>query len=527
MPGQMKNRLAFRLMGAIGITLSFGLAVLGSLIIWFQFNGAMDLQAKNTRNLSALLISHLDGLMMKGESKVVNDYIKEMKQLGFVRDLRIFDAKAVETGRSGPNQDVIQALQTGRTVESMTTEGGQHVLEMSVPLLNEQRCRQCHDAASTHLGVVLLSTSVEDGYASAMRLTKAFFSVGILFFVVVLICLAAFCKRIIVRNILEFLEQVREIGRGKGDLTKIITVRSSDEIGQLGVALNELTSKLRDIVLKVLDHARHIAAASHQLYSTSAQMAKGTQSVAAQTASVAVASEEMASTSAEIANNCIKAASASQRASVSAATGTEVVERTVEAMNRIAGRVADCAQTIENLGARSTQIGQIISTIEDIADQTNLLALNAAIEAARAGEHGRGFAVVADEVRALAERTTVATKEIGNMVKSIQKDTQEAVHNMEQSVTEVQSGTQEAALSGMALKEILEQINSVSAQVGQMASAADQQTATTREIRDNIQQVTQIVWESDRGAQESTARANQLTNLAEELQILVEQFKVN
>ena len=193
------------------------------------------------------------------------------------------------------------------------------------------------------------------------------------------------------RHILEFLEQVREIGRGGGDLTRMITVRSSDEIGQLGVAINQLTSKLREIILQVSDHATRVAAAAHQLYSTSAEMSKNTESVAVQTSSVAGASEEMAATSTEIANNCIKVAQSSKQASASAMTGSEVVERTIEVMNRIAGRVVDSARTVENLGARSTQIGKIISTIDDIADQTNLLALNAAIEAARAGETRTGI----------------------------------------------------------------------------------------------------------------------------------------
>ena len=419
-----------------------------------------------------------------------------------------------------------RVLETGTQTESMAVQKNIHTLSMRVPLPNEQRCQQCHDAESKYLGGILLSTSIEDGYVSAMSLTRTLVATGVVFFLVVLSCICVFCRRIIVAHILEFLEQVREIGRGGGDLTRMITVRSSDEIGQLGVAINQLTSKLREIILQVSDHATRVAAAAHQLYSTSAEMSKNTESVAAQTSSVAGASEEMAATSTEIANNCIKVAQSSKQASASAMTGSEVVERTIDVMNRIAGRVVDSARTVENLGARSTQIGQIISTIDDIADQTNLLALNAAIEAARAGEHGRGFAVVADEVRALAERTTVATREISTMVKSIQKDTEEAVRSMEQGVTEVKSGTHEAGLSGSALKEILEQVESVSVQVSQIASAADQQTVTTKDISENIVQVTQVVKEAALGLQKSTAAASQLASLAEELQALAGQFKV-
>jgi methyl-accepting chemotaxis protein len=209
-----------------------------------------------------------------------------------------------------------------------------------------------------------------------------------------------------------------------------------------------------------------------------------------------------------------------------ALAGAMVVEGTVAVMNRIAAQVRATAQTVEGLGARGDQIGEIIGTIEDIADQTNLLALNAAIEAARAGEQGRGFAVVADEVRALAERTTRATREIGEMIKAIQSETRGAVAAMDQGVKEVEKGTGEAARSGEALQEILDQINSVVAQVNQIAVAAEQQTAITGEISNNIHQITEVVQGTAKGAQESASAASQLSGLAEEMQRLVVQFKL-
>jgi methyl-accepting chemotaxis protein len=315
-------------------------------------------------------------------------------------------------------------------------------------------------------------------------------------------------------------------GLSKGDLTVRCDINTHDELGILGSEVNIVAENLRRTLDQVVQCSSQVAAAASQLYSTSEQMATGAEQVAGQTGTVATAGEEMAMTSTEISNNCSTAAQGAQQANDRALAGAAVVEATVEVMNRIAEQVRTTAKTMEGLGARGDQIGEIVGTIEDIADQTNLLALNAAIEAARAGEQGRGFAVVADEVRALAERTTRATREIGEMIKAIQHETKNAVTAMERGVKEVESGTSEAAKSGEALQEILDQINNVVAQVNQIAVAAEEQTAITGEISNNIHQITQVVQGTASGAQESATAASQLAGLAEELQRLVDQFKL-
>jgi methyl-accepting chemotaxis protein len=198
----------------------------------------------------------------------------------------------------------------------------------------------------------------------------------------------------------------------------------------------------------------------------------------------------------------------------------------VDGMSRIADKVRSSAGAVEQLGIRSEQIGQIVGTIEDIADQTNLLALNAAIEAARAGEQGRGFAVVADEVRALAERTTRATREIGEMIKNIQSETRQAVKAMEEGVEEVERGTTGASRSGQALEMILEQISEVTSQVSQIATAAEEQTATTREISNNIHSISDTVLMSARSSEEMSMSSSRLSQLSVDLQDLVRRFRL-
>ena len=302
------------------------------------------------------------------------------------------------------------------------------------------------------------------------------------------------------------------------DLTSRVTVQGNDELGDMGTTFNDMMTGMEEMVKSIQLAVLSLTDKSKELLFGAEIMAKDADEVAGQAGTVATAGEEMAATSTEIANNCIMAAESSQIANQTALTGAEVIERTVQVMRRIADKVKESALTVEGLGSRSDQIGAIVGTIEDIADQTNLLALNAAIEAARAGEHGRGFAVVADEVRALAERTTRATKEIGEMIKSIQQETKGAVNTMEDGVREVETGTSEAGKSGEALAEILQQINTVSLQVSQIATAAEQQTATTSEISGNILQITTVTQETAELAKTSTQAAGDLVQLAENLQ---------
>lgn len=342
--------------------------------------------------------------------------------------------------------------------------------------------------------------------------------------IIVSIAISFLVNRVIMAPIRSTVDVIKSMA--DGDLTRRIDIRTSDEIGNMASHMNTFCDSLQATIRSFVDNAKELASASEQLNLTAERIATGVEEVAAQSATVATSGEEMSATTGDIAQNCQKAAEGAHRASRSALNGAEVVEKTVAVMGQIADKVQATAKTVESLGARSDQIGNIIGTIEDIADQTNLLALNAAIEAARAGEQGRGFAVVADEVRALAERTTRATREIGEMIKSIQKETKNAVVAMEQGVTQVESGTCEAARSGHALQEILEQVNEVAMQVNQIATAAEEQTATTSEISNNMHQITDVVQETARGAQESSVAAQRLSGLATELRNAVSRFKV-
>jgi len=341
---------------------------------------------------------------------------------------------------------------------------------------------------------------------------------------VVMITASYFVSRSMTRPLKKTIAVIEEVSQG--DLTRRIEVSSGDEIGEMGRHFNGFLNTLHDTMLKVSESSSQVSDAATTLDTATEQMAAGVEQAATQVDSVATASEEMSSTCSEIAQNCVRVAKNSEDANASAVTGESVIRETIEVMNRINERVNQSAHIIKDLGQRSEQIGEVLGLINDIADQTNLLALNAAIEAARAGEHGRGFAVVADEVRKLAERTTQATKEIGDTIVAMQDGTKNAVASMEEGVNEVELGAREAATSGDALKDIREQVHTVTGEISRIAVASEEQTATTNEISSNIHQISKAMQDTSLSIQKNAEAASRLAALSKGLQKLVGQFKV-
>jgi methyl-accepting chemotaxis protein len=305
-----------------------------------------------------------------------------------------------------------------------------------------------------------------------------------------------------------------------------LDIASQDEIGETGSALNQMKNNLREMIQSIAGTAEHVASASEEISSSATQQAQSAETQKDQTAQVATAMQEMASTVLQVSENSNKAAESSRQAAETARHGGSIVEETLTKMRVIAESVGSTAKKMEELGKSSDQIGRIIGVIDDIADQTNLLALNAAIEAARAGEQGRGFAVVADEVRKLAERTTTATKEIAQMIKNIQDETKTAVTAMDQGTKQVEEGVKSTAQAGDSLKEIIQMAEQVGEMITHIATAATEQSSASEEVNKNMEQIAKLVKESADGAQQSAKACQDLSGLALDLQKMVGNFKL-
>ena len=325
-----------------------------------------------------------------------------------------------------------------------------------------------------------------------------------------------------VENLLDKMEQV-----SSGDLTAQVEVNSDDDIGKLFKGFNSTISKIRVMLTEVNKNVEEVFSGTNEISSSAEEMAAGAQEQSSQTSEVASAIQEMASTILENSRNALSASEVSKAAKELSEKGRAKVEENKAGIKKISESTSITGQIISSLASKTEQIGEITQVIDDIADQTNLLALNAAIEAARAGEQGRGFAVVADEVRKLAERTTKATGEIGQTIKAIQEEAKHANSSMIAAKESVEDGEKITIEIGDLLSELYEASNKVAMAIDQVAAASEQQTTTADEVSRSIDSINSVISESARGVEQIAASATILNNISESLANMIKEFNLH
>lgn len=312
----------------------------------------------------------------------------------------------------------------------------------------------------------------------------------------------------------------------KGDLTQTIEISGQDETSRLLTALALMQQNLRDALQHIANSSTQLASAAEELNSVTDDASRGLQRQNDEIQQAATAITEMSSAVDEVAQTATSTSEASAESAKAALEGRQQVENTVNSIHRMNKEVAATSELVQKLATQSQQIGTVLDVIRAIAEQTNLLALNAAIEAARAGEAGRGFAVVADEVRALAHRTQLSTREIELIVTQIRTETGNAVDAMQQSSLTAEEALKVSTAAGLALATITDQINKINDSNLVIASAAEEQAKVAREVDRNIVNISDLATQSAAGANQTSASAHELSRLAIDLNELVTRFKL-
>ena len=365
------------------------------------------------------------------------------------------------------------------------------------------------------------TTPKRDSVSATQQLALAIFVIVL----ATVLLLVALTSRSILRPVMEVCQAIGLI-RANNDFRMRVAVAGNDEMTTLAVDFNAMLGDFQDLIKTVNQALEMLDTATNELARSTADTSRGMQQQQNETDMVATAVTEMGATINEIAGNTEMTAAKAEATNQNAQSGRGEVQQTVQRINALSDRLQEATNVVAELEKDSATIGSVLDVIRGIAEQTNLLALNAAIEAARAGEQGRGFAVVADEVRALAHRTQLSTREIEAIVTQIRTETSNAVEAMQQSSLTAEEALKVSTAAGLALATITDQINKINDSNLVIASAAEQQAKVARDIDRNIINISDLATQSAAGANQTSASAHELSRLAVDLNELLTRFKL-
>ncbi|WP_440873878.1 methyl-accepting chemotaxis protein [Thalassotalea sp. PLHSN55] len=344
--------------------------------------------------------------------------------------------------------------------------------------------------------------------------------------VILIVLLSSYISGRITKPLSDTAEALDDISQGDGDLTQRLRVRADDEIGSVSKGFNLFVEKIHTSISELKSGVEELTKSTARMDKVVVNTNLNTDKQNVETTQAATAIHQMAASAQEVASSASGAADAAREADSEASKGQQIVEDTIDSIASLSTEIIGAAEVINQLSSDADQIGSVLNVIKDIADQTNLLALNAAIEAARAGELGRGFSVVADEVRTLANRTQQSTEEIQEMIERLQKGAGQAVVVMESSQEQGRVTVDMASNARSSLEVITESVSVINDMNTQIATAAEQQTSVANEISQNVQQVADIAAESSENVAELTETSTELSELEHKLASIVAQFKL-
>lgn len=514
----------------------------------------------------------IEQVMVSAENEKLQTLADNMVSRGTLKELTIIDGNKtiarssngalVGTKSNDPIWTTVFATHLDTTLEVISDD---EPLTVSYKLfVNKQICADCHDMNDEPiLGGLKMVKSKAYMETTLAQMTDTGMIVSI-FGIIATIGILIFSLTRLIFKPLESV-QLKLATASEGDVAQSMKITSNDEIGRLLLSIKHLidyvrnfvsasekiadgdlrvkvepksdkdvlarsfqsmVSNLSNLINQISKNSSELVAVSEDLTRGAEESSLGADTQASQVQQVASSVEELSASAATTSQHSSNAINTARKASETAVVGGETVADTIAKVGGLADSMNKAAENIGKLADSAQQIGQIVEAIDEIADQTNLLALNAAIEAARAGEQGRGFAVVADEVRKLADRTTVATTEIAGMIKQIQDNTDSAVQAMVAGVTDAEETWQQAETAGESLSQIVEMSSQVMEVIQQISSGAAQQAEVTGEISQSVDEISKVTIGSSANAKQSASAAVQLSRQAEAMQAMISKFKV-
>ncbi len=470
--------------------------------------------------------------MMATHKKTFLDHMNKMLPVrmiwGEILDKQYGKKAAEEYPRDDLEKEVFK---TGKPAFKTESIKGETYLRGIFPYVNVKdymgtNCLMCHSEGAKEgdvLGALSISISMkktEDAVArtkiliAVITILLSVGSIGVIYFI-----LSNFLTRPL-GNIVRVVESA-----GHKDFRERLQIKFLDEMGNLSESINKMSGELSNAMRNVAHAAADLSKHAVVLKGAIDETIDGTNKQAQQAAQIATAAEEMSQTVTEIARNSASASDSAKDAISVAHNGKDVVVQSVDKINSAGSATQELASMIERLNSRVTEIGEIVSVISDIADQTNLLALNAAIEAARAGEQGRGFAVVADEVRKLAERTMKATTEISEKIKAVQVDSGQTAHSMERALSHVTEGVTFMETASESLGHIVSSVQKTADEIAQIAASVEEQSAASEEIARNIEDISHIAKKTQESTEHLKKIFDELNALSQKLKATIDEFR--
>ncbi len=500
----------------------------------------LDLAIAQVKGMNSFYFDSLNTLMVADvmeDREILRDKMLELPGIVEVRMNRA-DVIKKKFGEGLPSEQPVDELDqrglNGETLVDVREVDGERIVTVVKPyLLTEDthgtNCLECHRRikSGTVGGAARISYSLEEVDAAALAgLWRKLGVFGGLFLVGIVV-LSLSMNSVIVKPLRRMLDRVKDIASGEGDLTAELDARANDEIGELAHWFNTFVGKLRGMIKEIGSSAAELTNATEHMSQLTEHTSQSVRQQQGETDQVATAMTQMTATIDEVSRNAQEAANAAAESNTAADQSRTVMAETMQSIDALAGDVDAAGEVIQTLASDSNNIGAVLDVIRGIAEQTNLLALNAAIEAARAGEQGRGFAVVADEVRTLAERTQQSTEEIQVMIAKLQDGAHSAVSVMTKSREQAQHSVDKAALASSSLDTITSAFHRIADMSVQIANAAEEHSAVSGEIGQNVVNISSVTNQTAADGASLAQESRQLSGVAEQLQRLVQQFKVD